>query len=92
MMRHPRDICRAWTGCQDRQVPIDLHGIGVDDFAAEPLGNIDREGGLATRRRPADDNDGLAPQPFAILSATKRWVPPVSIRTKIVFSFALIAC
>ena len=40
----------------DVHAAVDLHRVGVDDLAAEPLGEVERELGLA-RGRGADDGD-----------------------------------
>lgn len=92
MMRDRDLIIHRRAGGNDPQIAIDLHGVSVDDFAAEFLRYAKRESGFAARRRAADDDDGPGGQPFVILSATKRCAPPLSINTSMVFSLAFLAC
>ena len=43
-------------GSADIHVPVDLPAVGVDDLAAEGLGEVERQGALA-RGRGSDDGD-----------------------------------
>jgi len=45
---------------EDGKLAIDLHGIGIDDDAAEALGEVEGGRGFAARGRPGDE-DGLRP-------------------------------
>ena len=52
----PRRSARRKLRGADVHAAVDLHRVGVDDLAAEPLCQVQRELGLARRRR-ADDRD-----------------------------------
>ena len=39
---------------EDPEIAIDLHRVGVDDHPAKPLGELERDGRLAARRRARD--------------------------------------
>ena len=54
-------------GGEDFHIPVDLHGVGVDDDAAEPFRHRQGEGRLAARGRSGDDEDAgrLLPRPRA---------------------------
>ena len=41
----------------DAQIAIDLHGIGIDDHAAELFGERQRQRRLAARRRACNEDD-----------------------------------
>ena len=41
------------------EIAIDLHQVGVDDDAAEPLGERERDGRLAARRRACDEKRAI---------------------------------
>src|SRR5262245_33231253 len=58
-MRYARLLLRSRTGGEDAQVAIDLHGIGIDDRAAERLRQRQGQRRLAARGRPCDQ-DGVA--------------------------------
>ncbi len=47
MMRDARLFLRAWPGGQQAQVGIELQGVGIDDLAAQPFGQAERQGRLA---------------------------------------------
>src|SRR5712675_31708 len=55
-MRHARLLGRAGARRDDREVAIDLHRIRVDDRAADPLGEPQRQRRLAARGRPGDED------------------------------------
>ena len=57
-MRHAALLVGSRPRGDDPQVTIDLHGIGIDDLAAEFFGERQRQGRLAARRRACDQNDG----------------------------------
>ena len=59
-----RHLGNFGTGGDDRQIAIDLHGIGVDHDAADAFGNGERQCRLAARGRPCDKHRGLASQVF----------------------------
>ena len=92
MMGNCRLVTGIWAGSHQFQIAVDLHRIRIDDLTVKRLSYLERQSGFAARRRPTDDNDRFPGQPFEILSATKRCTPPLSIRTRMVFSFALFAC
>ena len=63
-MRHPQLLCCRRSRRDDAQIPIDLHGIGIDDGAAQLLGERKRNGRLAARSRSGDENGvGFAHRP-----------------------------
>ncbi len=53
-VRNPRHFSPTGPRRNDSQVAIDLHRIGVDHNAADPLGERERERRLAARGRPCD--------------------------------------
>jgi hypothetical protein len=57
-MRHARLLFGAGARGDDPQVPVDLHGIRIDDHAAELSGERQRKRGLAAGSRPCDQ-DGV---------------------------------
>ncbi len=68
-MRHAPFLVGRRPRGHDAQIAIDLHGIGIDDLAAELLGKRERQGRLAARRRACNE-DGrrhvwIAPFPTA---------------------------
>src|SRR5215470_11599623 len=58
-MRHPRFLRRRRARREDAQIAIDLHGIGIDDRAAERLGQHERQRRLAARGRSCDKHRPL---------------------------------
>ena len=52
-------LVRRQLGRADVHAAVELHGVGVDDLAADGPGERDAEVGLARRRR-ADDGEDLA--------------------------------
>ena len=92
MMRCQCCFQRVGARSNQWQIFIYLHGIGVDDLPGEFTGQRQCHRRFTACGRPADNDDRFLVQPFAILSATKRCVPPVSIRTRMVFNLAFIAC
>src|SRR4029077_6661352 len=42
---------------EDGKLAIDLHGIGIDDYAAEALGEVECGRGFAARGRPGDRSE-----------------------------------
>src|SRR5207248_4823513 len=58
-MRHARFLRRRRARRENAQVAIDLHGIGIDDRAAERLGQGKRQRRLAARGRACDKHRPL---------------------------------
>ena len=58
VVRHARALLRRRLRGPDVHEAVDLHRVGVHDLAAELLGQLDRERGLARRRRSGDDDHG----------------------------------
>src|SRR5262245_63652469 len=58
-MGYARLLLRSRAGGEDAQVAIDLHGIGVDDRAAERFRHRQSQRRLAARGRSCDQ-DGVA--------------------------------
>ena len=55
-MRRARLVLRAiGRAAEDAQIAIDLACIGIDDRAADPLGERERQRALAARGRPCDE-------------------------------------
>ena len=54
-MRQTRFIRRARTGCQNAEVCVDLHTVGIDYDAVELFCDREREGRFAARGRPSYD-------------------------------------
>ena len=59
MMRHARFLRLGGTRGQHPHLAIELHGIGIHDFAAEPFGQRKRQRRLAAGGRPCN-KDGSA--------------------------------
>ena len=57
-MRRPLFGSRVGSRRQDAEIAIDLPAVGVDDGAAEGLGELERESRFAARGRTGDDEDG----------------------------------
>src|SRR3954470_22952124 len=57
-MRCPRQRRRIGTRRQNGELAIELHRVGIDDDGTRLLGNLERELGLAARRRPGEEEDG----------------------------------
>ena len=53
-VRYALFLCRRWTRCNDAQVAIHLHRIGIDDDATEPLRQLKRQRRLAAGGRPCN--------------------------------------
>ena len=53
----PRRAASRQLGGADVHAAVDLHRVGVDDLAVEPLGEVEREAGLARRGGPDDGHD-----------------------------------
>ena len=62
-------IGRRRSRRQDGKLAVDLHGIGIDDGAAQALGKHERRRGLAARGRPGNE-DGLGPARFGAAVVT----------------------
>ena len=58
-MRHARLLRRRRPRGDDAQIAIDLHGIGIDDDAAELLRQRERQRRLAAGGRPCDKHRPL---------------------------------
>jgi len=56
-MRRPCFRNRVGTGRKDAQIAIDLHAVGVDDDAAEYVGQLQRQRRFAARGRSGDGQD-----------------------------------
>ena len=50
-VRNAEALVRTWFGGADVEAAVDHHGVGGDDFKAEPLGEPQGEGAFAARRR-----------------------------------------
>ena len=57
MVRDAAALGAGQLGGADVHAAVDLHRVGVDDLAAEPLGEVERQAGLAGRGRPDDGDD-----------------------------------
>src|SRR5215211_2475823 len=55
-MRGALLLVEQWARRDDAQIAIDLHRIGIDNYAAEPLGERERQRRLAARGRPCDQH------------------------------------
>jgi len=55
-VRRARFLLRRRPRGDDAQVAIDLHRVGIDDAAADPLRQRERKRRLAARRRPGNQN------------------------------------
>lgn len=62
MMRDGRQRLRGGLAGQDLHPAIDLIGVRSNNFAVEPPGEVDGEGGLADPSRASDDDGKLAIQ------------------------------
>ena len=58
-MRRARQILGPGARRQYVQLTVNLHGIGIDDRAAERFGHIDRERGFPARGGTGDDQNVL---------------------------------
>ena len=58
VMRDAPTLVRRELGRPDVHAAVELGGVGVDDLAAETLGEVERQVALARRRR-ADERDDL---------------------------------
>ena len=54
MVRDAAALGERELGGADVHAAVELHGVGVDDLAAEALGQVEGEVGLAGRGRPDD--------------------------------------
>ncbi len=57
MVGHPGALFGRGLGGADVHAPVDLHGVGRDDLAAESLRELDAEAGFACGRRAADNDN-----------------------------------
>jgi hypothetical protein len=57
VVRHALPLLRAQLGGPDVHAAVELHRVGVDDLAAQTVGQGEAEGGLAGRRGPDDRHD-----------------------------------
>jgi len=57
-MRHSRLFGRRGPCRDNGEIAIDLHGIGIDDDAAERFGERERERRLPARGRAGDEDGG----------------------------------
>ena len=57
-MRHALFGSLVWTRCQDAQIAIELLAVGVDDGAAQGVGQRQGQRRFAARGRTGDDEDG----------------------------------
>ena len=75
-VRRARLLGGGWPVRDDAKLGINLHGIGVDDDAAQLARQLQRKRRLAARRRPADQHRScvvcLVHSSFAILSCRNR--------------------
>ena len=60
MVRHSPALGLRDLGGADVHAAVELHGVGVDDLAAEFQGELDGEVGLSGAGRPDDGDDGQA--------------------------------
>ena len=54
----PRRSSTGSLAVPDVHAAVELHRVGVDDLAAQRLGEVEREVGLAHRRRADHRHDG----------------------------------
>jgi hypothetical protein len=52
VVRHPAPLGRGGLRGADVHAAVELHRVGVDHLGADPLGQLDRQRGLAGRGRP----------------------------------------
>ena len=57
VVRDASTLGRRQLGGADVHAAVQLHRVGVDDLAADPFGDVERQGALAGAGRP-DDGDG----------------------------------
>ena len=71
-MGRARLLVRGRAGCEDSEVGVDLHRIGVDDRRAERLRQLERRGRLTARRRARNEKrpSQLLLQPAAPIRMT----------------------
>ena len=58
----PRRCVERQLRGADVHAAVELHGVGVDDLAAEPLGEVEREIGLAGAGRSGDHDQPAVPR------------------------------
>ena len=80
VMGHARFFRFGRPGGQHPHLAVTLHGVGVDDLAAQPFGKVERQGRLAACGRPCNKDgtiyvDGIGQNTLIGSCRAKAWHP-----------------